>query len=276
MNKVPADLHCHTKISDGSMSLEDLIMLAKRSNIDTIAITDHDTFAGTVRAEVLGKRFGVKVIPGIELSAYDYKRDRKVHILAYLCDYPDRLRGLCHKTAEKRKAAAVKMINKAMRYYPITAEMVAKVATGSTNIYKQHIMHALMNAGIAKSVFDSNYTRMFSKKRGLCTEEVEYPDVFEALSLIQASGGVSVLAHPSHYDSMDLLPELLEKGLDGVEVWHPRNTQEDIQILQQLAKEHNLIMTGGTDFHGMYGAEAVKLGTYLTPDDQLKLLLSKK
>ena len=81
---MPADLHCHTKISDGSTVIEDLITLAKSRKLTAISVTDHDTLAGVTRARVLGERFGVKVVPGVELSCFDNKRGRKVHLLAYL------------------------------------------------------------------------------------------------------------------------------------------------------------------------------------------------
>lgn len=272
---MPADLHCHTKISDGSIALDDLILLAKRRKLSAIAVTDHDTVAGVTRAKILGERYGIKIIPGMELSCYDYKRDRRVHILAYLFTAPDRLEGLCKRTCDARKAAAVKMISNVMRYYPISAEMVAKTASGSTNIFKQHIMHALMNAGYSNTVFGELYTELFDPKNGSCIVEPKFPDVFEALELLQSAGAITVLAHPSVYKSMELLPELIEAGLDGVEIWHPRNTEEDKEELLKIAKEHNLLTTGGSDFHGMYSSRIVPLGTCTTPDECVAAMITR-
>ena len=76
-----ADLHCHTKLSDGSVGIEDIIQIAQKSGIDTIAITDHDCLAGTVRGQVIGKRYDVNVIPGVELSGFDFTAGKQVHIL---------------------------------------------------------------------------------------------------------------------------------------------------------------------------------------------------
>ena len=100
-----ADLHCHTKLSDGLVGIEDLIVIAKKSGIDTIAITDHDCLAGTVRGQVIGKRYGVNVIPGVEISAFDFEAGKKVHILSYLADAPNRLEGICKRTSVARKRA---------------------------------------------------------------------------------------------------------------------------------------------------------------------------
>jgi len=101
------DLHCHTTLSDGSLGIEDIIVQAKKTGIDFISITDHDTMSSINRAKVLGERYGVQTIPGVELSAWDKKRNRKVHILCYAPQKPDRLEGLCIKSCEiRRKCAA--------------------------------------------------------------------------------------------------------------------------------------------------------------------------
>ncbi len=273
---MPADLHCHTRISDGSIAIEDLIQLAKRRNMKTISITDHDTVAGVTRAKVIGGRFGVDVIPGAEFSCMDKKNNRKVHILAYLFDYPDRLEGLCKRTGEARKKASLQSLAKVMRYYPITSEMVARVATGSTNIFKQHIMHTLMNSGYSTTVYGELYTKLFDHEKGTCLIEPEYPDVFEVLQLLKSSGAVTVLAHPTVYDSMGLVKELCQAGLDGLEVWHPRNSENDKEELLRIASALDLVTTGGSDFHGLYGQVPVPLGTCTTPDNCLAALMARK
>lgn len=271
-----ADLHCHTRISDGSLGLDELIILAKRKGIHTIAVTDHDTFAGATRAKVIGQRHGVEVIHGAEVSAWDFKRDRLVHILCYLCEHPARLEGLFNKILDNRRKAASIALQKIMRLYPITPEMVAKRAQGSTTIYKQHIMQALVDAGYADKIFGPLYQKLFNNKYGIAKTNIEYPDVFEVLELIHQAGGVAVLAHPAVYDSYDLLPELAEKGLDGVECYYPRAKEDDPEVLSALAQKYDLVMTGGTDFHGATTSSVNPLGTCLTPDDQLIKLKKRK
>ena len=100
------DLHCHTRLSDGTLGIEDIINFAKKKGLETIAITDHDCLAGTVRGKIIGARHGVQVIPGVELSATDEKNDRNVHILCYLPDSPDMLEGLCKRNSLARKKAS--------------------------------------------------------------------------------------------------------------------------------------------------------------------------
>ncbi len=272
-----ADLHCHTKMSDGSVSIDEVVLLAKKLGIPTIAVTDHDTFAGSIRARIIGERRGVEVIPGIELSTINSATGRKAHILCYFCKNMDRLEGLCKRTADKRKQAASIMLQKVMKIYPITAEMVVHRAHGSTNVFKQHIMHALIDAGYATHFFGDTYQRLFNSKTGLAFYGVDYPDVHEVIAQIHDAGGIAVLAHPGEYDSYELLEELAaNREIEGVEVWHPRNRPGDEEKFITVAKRYGLIMTGGTDFHGMYTSVKKPIGTCVTPDDQLEALRNCK
>ncbi len=271
------DLHCHTKLSDGSVGIEELISLAKRRGLHTIAITDHDTFAGAVRGVNIGKRAGVNVIPGAELSAVDSATGRKVHILCYNCASAARLEGLCRRTLESRKKAATEMLRKVMRYYPISPELVVRCATGSAAVYKQHIMHALMDAGFADSIFGEVFERLFNRENGVAVAAVEYPDVRDVIAQVHEAGGIAVLAHPYVYDSTDLMQQLVkEELLDGIEVHHPSHDEARRTALTDFAKEHHLLMTGGSDFHGMYGKGARSVGSTVIDDDAAAALMKFK
>ena len=272
-----ADLHCHTMLSDGTLGIEDLIQVAKKSGVDTIAITDHDTLAGTVRAAIIGKRFNINVITGVELSCWDDERNRKVHLLCYMPDHPDRLEGLCMRTSLARKRAGKLMVIKATAKYPITAEFIAKCAQGSTNIYRQHIMKALNYIGYADGMFGETYNQLFKEKgEKNIAVPVKYPDVFEVLEEILSAGGIAVLAHPFLYDSIELLDELVEKGLCGVEAWHPTMSEEQSAQMVKYAKKHKLLAIGGSDFHGCFASHNSKLGEVTTPEANLNEFLSYK
>lgn len=270
------DLHCHTKLSDGSLGLEDTIYFAKRAGLDFVSITDHDTMAGVTRAVILGKRYGINVIPGVEFSSYDYERRRKVHILCYLPQKADRLEGLCNKTLDQRTKAGQEMIRRVARFYPVTIDFVARYYAGSKAIYKQHIMNALMDMGYTNSIFGDVYHELFDKN-GLVYVPVEYADVHSVVDLIHQAGGLAVMAHPREYDSFDLLTELLErKSLDGIEVYHPRNTEEDVKTLSELARHYGVMRFGGTDFHGYYGGSVNPLATCITPHETLDQIFRQK
>lgn len=264
------DLHCHTKLSDGSLGIEDIIVQAKRTGIDFISITDHDTLSSVSRAAVLGERYGVHILPGVELSAWDKERGRKVHILCYAPQKPDRLEGLCLKSCEIRKACAKEMVEKVMKLYPITPESVLKYATGSKSIFKQHIMHALVDYGYTTNFYGELNDELFNLKTGTCIVEREYPDVNFVLDLIHSARGVAVMAHPVQYDSLDLLKDLAEKQkLDGIEVDHYTAGPEQRKELRAIAQQYNLIVTGGSDFHGLYNAKPTHLGSEITDKENL-------
>lgn len=272
-----ADLHCHTKLSDGTLGIDDIIILAKNSGVTTLAITDHDCLAGTVRATIIGERHGITVIPAVEFSATDSKRGAKAHILCYLPDKPERLEGLCKSNSEKRKRAARIMVAKVAGKFPITPELIMKCATGSTNIYKQHIMQALMECGYTTTIFGDLYNRLFTKESRMnVLMGATYPEPAEIIEAIHEAGGIAVLAHPGFYDNFELLEELIPIGLDGVEVWHPENTAKQQEMLIAIAKKHDLLMTGGSDFHGAYNAYPVKLGEYGPDETNVAQLLSYK
>lgn len=272
-----ADLHCHTKISDGSTGIDEIVELAKNRGLSAIAITDHDTFAGVTRAQVHGRKLGVQVIHGAEVSAMDMKRGRLVHILCYNCTHPDRMEGAFKKIGDSRKKAMNIALYKVMRLYPITPQMVAKRSVGSATVFKSHIMQALMDAGYTDKVYGGLYKTLFDWKRGLARTKISYPDVYDMLDLIHEAGGLAVMAHPGVYDSHELLKELVnDKKLDGIECSYPRAKDGETEMLTALADKYKLIKTGGTDFHGCNCTTVHPLGTCTTDDDQLALITKKR
>ena len=272
------DLHCHTRLSNGSMGIEEIIALAKCRGVDTIAITDHDCLAGTVRAKIIGERNGITVIPGVELSAVDGETGELLHILCYLPDFPDRLEGLCHKNSAARKRAAQYMMIKAAQRYPVTGDIIKRCAMGSTNLYEQHIMHALIECGVADSFYGSVYDELFSpESENNILVKPAFAEVGEVIEAIRAAGGLAVLAHPAQCRDLDgLLERLVEAGLNGVEVWCPTADDRLIAGLTAYAKKHKLLMTGGSDLRGLYNKSAISIGSYVTPKTQLNELLSYK
>ncbi len=272
-----ADLHCHTKLSDGSIGIDELIILAKKKGIETIAITDHDCLAGTVRGKVIGERHGVNVIPGVEISAFDKAGQRDVHILCYMPDSPDRLEGLCRRNSLSRKKASQYMILKAAQRYPITPNLVSQCATGSTNVFKQHIMHAIMQCAETTELYGEIYHELFSpESENNIIVHPDFPEPVYVVEQIKAAGGIAVLSHPAHSNCVDLIDELISAGLDGIEVWHPCHSAEDSAALAKLAKEKGLILTGGSDFHGMYTPSARGVGCVEIPQQHLNAFLGYK
>lgn len=271
------DLHCHTRLSDGSLGIEDLIIFAKKKGLETIAITDHDCLAGTVRGKIIGTRHGVQVIPGVELSATDEKNNKNVHILCYLPDSPNMLEGLCKRNSLARKKGAHFMMLQVAKRYPITTEFIMKCATGSTNLYKKHMMQALIECGYTNSFNGDLFKKHFTKDGEDCILVTpKYENIKDVIDAIHTAGGIAVVAHPILSNCVENLTEYIEYGIDGIEVYHPSATEEEQATLRKFALKNKILVTGGSDFHGLYNEYNVSLGDYTTPDDELHNLLSYK
>lgn len=218
---------------------------------------------------------GVKILHGTELSAWDKKRSSKVHILCYAPKKPDRLEGLCLKSCEIRKACSKEMIEKVLQKYPITMESILKRTTSSKSIFKQHIMRALIDYGYALEFYGDLDRELFNPKIGSCYVEREYPDVNFVLDLIHSAKGVAVMAHPAQYDNIELLKELAECGkIDGVEIGHYSADENYRKALHEIADKYDLIVTGGSDFHGLYNSVPTHLGSESTTMENVQKILN--
>lgn len=277
------DLHCHTNISDCSLSIEEVIMMAKQRGVEFLAITDHDTTIGLLQAIEIGKEIGVNIIPGIEISAFDYERNRRAHILGlYVTPGHSALHQLCQPLVEKRHLASKVMVERIIAAgYDITWELVQSYAEAGTGVYKQHIMHALIDKGYTDRIYSLLYKELFSKgnkttKPGLAFVPIEYVSARDAIIAIREAGGVPVLAHPGQFDNFDAVEEWVEIGLEGIEVSHPLHKMKDEQKAKELAETYQLIQTGGSDFHGFYSDTQSTIGSYSTNQAEFQKLLECK
>lgn len=270
------DLHCHTKLSDGSMGIDDIVVLAKKNGVDVIAITDHDCLAGTVRAKLIGERQNIKVVPGVEISSYDSVNGEEMNIIGYMSDHPDRLEGLCHRNLVARKKAAQFMMLKASHRYPITPDLVIKCAQGSTNVYPVHIMTALLESGITTELYGELYTELFDKNSpSNILSKPQLPEPAEVIDAIHEAGGIAVLSNAVNF-GLPVIERLADAGLDGIEVWTPDSDGKDVDDILAYAKKHGLLTTGGSNFHGRYNRNCVTLGAYGTPESALNEFLNYK
>ncbi|MBE6848137.1 MAG: PHP domain-containing protein [Ruminococcus sp.] len=270
------DLHCHSTLSDGSLGIEEIIRQAARVGITTLSITDHDTLSGYSRARFLGEKYGVNIVQGVEMSAWDTKRQAKVHILCYLPQKPDRLEMLCLKSREIRREVGNEMIEKVKAQYPITTDSVLRHCKGCESIFKVHIMRALIDYGYALEFYGDLDAKLFHPQNGSCIVNRAYPDVMHVVNLIRASHGVAVMAHPMLYHNMELLEELAAEGkIDGVEVDHYSASPKEREQLRQMAARYDLIVTGGSDFHGLYNQKPSHLGANTTTEEEFARLLAR-
>ncbi len=270
------DLHCHSALSDGSLGIEDIIRQASKTGIETLCITDHDTLSGYSREKYLGERYHVNMIQGVEMSAWDKERNAKVHMLCYAPRNPDRLEMLCLKSREIRKEVCKEMIQKVMEIYPITPDNVLRHCKGAESIFKVHIMRALIDYGYALEFYGSLDTELFHPVNGKCIVNREYPDINHVINLIHAAHGVAVMAHPMLYDNLELLESLAAAGkIDGVEVDHYSADEAGRKKLREIAEKYDLVITGGSDFHGLYNQKPSPLGSETTSPEQYRKLLDR-
>lgn len=263
------DLHCHSTMSDGSTPVDQVVEYAIQAGLDFISLTDHDTMAGVERAVNLGKRKGIRVIPGMEITTLDHERDRLVHLLCYMPRKMEKLEKLTAATIKERNNAIVPVVEEVSKNYPITFEDVKKAAGDSTCIYRQHIIRALMDRGYTYAVFSDMYN-IFKT----IPYVMEYPDVRDVADIIKDAGGVACLAHPSRYDSIDLAWELAESGkIQAIELSHPQNTESDREEIEKIIKQYWLVPTGGSDYHGFYSSIPHPLGTCTMPEEALEALI---
>ena len=266
------DLHIHTVQSDGGCTPEQIFSFARSAEISCVAITDHDRIPPFEQYRTLSRQYGVHVLPGTEVSAYDYRRGRRVHILAYgKPEGTPALAEICRCVSKRRQAAAEEMVRLVMQRYPITMEDVRYAARESNSIFKQHIMQTLMQAGYATELYGPLWQELFHHTHGSCLRNFVQLDVWEVLETLHGAGYLCVMAHPFTYNGIEILQELTAAGqLDGIEVWQSKTTAEQERFLQDFAQEHGLIPTGGSDFHGMFSSRVSPMGAGQTPDASLQ------
>lgn len=277
------DLHCHTKISDCSYPTEEVISMAQEKGVKHLAITNHDTTFGLNEAVEIGKSHSVAIIPGIEVSAFDYTRGNRAHILGlYVTPGHQAITQLCQPLIEQRHRASQIMVNTLIKAgYEISWEEVEELAAGGTGVYKQHIMHTLLKKGYTNSIYGTLYKKLFSKgsadeEKGVAYVPIEYVPAENAIQAIRDAGGIPILAHPGQFNNFDAVEEWAKLGLEGIEVNHPLHNEQDREKAYYLAERLNLIQTGGSDFHGFYSDTQSEIGAFTTDQVEFEKLIVRK
>ncbi|SFJ56228.1 PHP domain-containing protein [Brevibacillus centrosporus] len=268
-----ADLHTHTKASDGTCDPAENVRLAKEAGLAAVAITDHDTVAGVPAARKAAEELGIEVIPGIEVSSVG--RGQDIHVLGYFVPYEDeafqeRLVSLRETRHERNQLLIARLQELGI---PITLENVYRRKQGTDkNIGRPHIAEELIELGVVASI-DEAFAKYLGKEGAAYVNPPRITPQ-QAITLIKDAGGAAVLAHPGLYDADDLVEELIAFGLDGIEVNHPDNDPDQRARYTAWANEHGLVITGGSDFHGWRGEEPfhAMLGTHTAPMEAVEKL----
>ncbi len=269
MKEKKIDMHMHTNFSDGELTPEELIKRAIDHGVTTMAITDHDTIKGieSVDKEVpYIKESGIEIWNGVELSAKVPKG--RMHILGYGMNLQDpNLQEVMKNLKEISLNSFITMLEQVKRDYhlEITYEDILEVLTREHNIGRPDIARILVKRGYAKTgkeAFQKYLVDVFNKTRPY-RKGLSYEECLEA---INKSGGVAVLAHPkslelSEKEFLILLRDMIKKGLKGIEAYHSSHTKEEMAYYEQIAKEYNLLISGGSDYHGKIIKPDIEVGS---------------
>lgn len=261
------DLHIHSERSDGSYSLEAIAMLYISMGFKYIGITDHDRLIDEHEIRKAYSGNDIHIIPGVEVSSYDYETNRKVHLLGYFIKNKAILKDLLGKVTLSRREVAKHIIEalKADGYDICFTEALHMAGTGG--VYKQHILQSLHKKGY------DDISELDFKENGKYYCPVEYADYKEAIEAIKGAGGIAVLAHPGETKVFDLIPKLVESGLDGIQVKHPSHSKDDIIKSIELAEQYNLIKVTGSDNHGKYSDSKIDFSELKLPENYEKELI---
>ncbi len=242
-----ADLHLHSVFSDGIYTPEELISISKRKGLSCVSIADHDTVAGIEPSILAAEKEDIEVLPAIELSA-EYK-GVEIHILGYLIDYKDgRLIKRLNFLKEKRIERILKMIEKLKKLnINIESDEIDEFASKGT-VTRLHLAQILLKKGYVSSISQAFKSYIGDRSPAYVCGFHFSPQ--EAISLIKEIEGIPVLAHPHSINHDDLIPVFVGYGLGGLEVYYPEYTSQQRIYYENLAKKYNLLITGGSDFHG--------------------------
>ncbi len=270
MNK--ADLHIHTTSSDGLLSPEEVVKWAVYKKLSAIGITDHDTIKGIQPAIDYSTDYNLEIVPGIELSTED--DEYEIHILGYYIDFKKEwLHQKLSEIYESRYNRAIKMIEKLSALgIQITLQQIKNIAETGT-IGRPHIARAMLEMGYIDNMKDA-----FNKYIGNgCPAYVERYKINcqEAIDMIKNLGGVPVLAHPGLINKKVNLNKIIDMGIEGIEVYHSKHDNETIRSTYKLAMDRKLLITGGSDCHGIFVNNEPILGNVWVDYKNVQLLKQK-
>jgi predicted metal-dependent phosphoesterase TrpH len=295
------DLHLHTSASDGLLTPLDLVARVAAAGVSTCSVTDHDTVAGLDAAATAAAAHGLRFLPGIEITAVADGRD--VHMLGYGFDVasPQLATFLTAQRDERRLRVQRLLERLAVLGMPLDEAAIGEglSAPGSAPAVpsdpallrsfapalpapperpakvwgRPHIARAMMAAGYVASVAEAFDLWLGTGRPAFVPRSGATPQA--VVAIVQAAGGVAALAHPGVTKRDALIPALAAAGLDALEVWHSEHDDEATERYRLLAREHGLLMTGGSDFHGDLAGRVCRLGAVGVPVEAFEALLAR-
>jgi 3',5'-nucleoside bisphosphate phosphatase len=266
-----ADLHLHTYFSDGTFSPEELVGHGHRLGFAALALTDHDSVEGCPRMAAACEAAGIDFIPGAELTAEH--NDTEIHLLGYLMDTQNgKLLSDIAKFQAVRQDRIREMVARLNGLnVPLEAETVFALANCKSP-GRPHVARALVKAGLVKNL-DEAFERFLKKNRPAWVPKAKM-SALEAIELIHQAGGLAVMAHPGLNRTDEVIPALVEAGLDGIECFHTKHSTVTSEHYLEIADKFHLVITGGSDCHGFSKGKPL-IGTVKLPYEHVEKLKSK-
>ena len=252
------DLHSHTTASDGALGPRELVRLAARHRVRVLAVTDHDSTEGLPEAIDEASRHGIEIVPGLELNT-DVP-GAEIHVLGYYVDWQaEWFQAFLREQRAERVARVHRIVERLTELgMPLTADEVFAICKeGSPG--RPHVAQAMVKRGYVKSVreaFDK-----WLRADGPANVPRRRLTPVEAVAVIRRAGGVPVLAHPGLANRDEMVPELVEAGLAGIETYYPEHSVAQITAYRQMCARRDLVATGGSDYHGVHTGRASTLGS---------------
>lgn len=266
-----ADLHLHTLFSDGTYTPEEMVFQASKHGFAALALTDHDTIEGCPRAAAASASANIEFIPGTELTAE--QDGDELHILGYFLDIENpRLlaeTGKFQNVRQNRIREIVARLNEVQ--VPITTDAVFALAN-CRSPGRPHVARALVKAGLCGSL-DEAFERFLKKNRPAWVPKFKM-SAADAIDLIHHAGGVAVMAHPGLTHCDEVIPSMVDSGLDGLECFHTKHSTAIAEHYLEIADRFNLLVTGGSDCHGMSKGKPL-IGTIKLPYQHVEKLRTK-
>ena len=266
-----ADLHLHTHFSDGTFSPEELAAHGRRLDLAAMALTDHDSVEGCARmAEACGMA-GIEFISGTELTAEH--NDIELHLLGYFVDTQnEKLLADISKFQTTRQNRIREMVARLNALnIPLDAEAVFALANCKSP-GRPHVARALVRAGLCQSL-DEAFERFLKKNRPAWVPKAKV-SALEGMELIHQAGGLAVMAHPGLNRTDDIIPVLVDAGLDGIECYHTKHSTATAKRYLGIADKFHLLVTGGSDCHGFSKGKPL-IGTVKLPYEHVEKLKSR-
>lgn len=269
------DLHMHTTASDGRQTPDDLVARAWGAGIRVMSVTDHDTMAGVGPATRAAEPRGMTVVPGIEITSVHGGRD--VHVLAYFL--PESAPGLQEMLSTQRRLRVERAVEIASRLatlgVPIDADALVRAASaaGGKSVARPQIAQALIDAGHVETIADAFDRYLGEDSPAYVPHSGASPA--DVVALVTAGGGIASLAHPGYRPKDEIIPVLVDAGLEAIEVYHSSHDEAQQRHYLDFARRYGLLVTGGSDYHGEGARRAEFFGRVQLPQEDFDALLAR-